>query len=94
MPSIDHKYAMSPETAKAVGGLLNGFGDTNNEVQPTQLANRGQSRGVSGALSTKREARQDQVTTMCCENRACEKARLMQKKGDYTCVHFFVMCAF
>ena len=79
---------MSPETTEAVSGLLNVCGDTN-EVQPTQLANQGQSQGVSGAargapvlhanhrsqegpsaLSTKRQARQDEVTTMCCENRA------------------------
>ena len=46
-----------------------------------------------GALSTKREARQDQVTTMCCENRACKKARLVQKKGGYTCLHF-LLCIF
>jgi len=88
MPSNDHNYVMSPETAETVGGLLNGFGDTN-EVQPTQLANRGQSRGVSGALSTKRQARQDQVTTMCCENRACKKARLMQKNGGLHLRAFF-----
>jgi len=67
--TADHNYVMSPETAEAVGGLLNVYGDTN-EVQPTQLANRGQSQGVSGAASTKREARQDQVTTMCCGNPA------------------------
>ena len=81
MPSNDHNYVMSPETAEAVGGLLNGFGDTN-EVQPTQLANRGQSRGVSG---------QDQVTTMCCENRACKKATLMQKRGT-TLACIFLLC--
>ena len=103
---------MSPETAEAVRGLLNVCGDTN-EVKPTQLANRGQSQGVSGAasaapvlhanhrsqegpsaLSTKRQARQDQVTTMCCENRVCKKARLMQKKGGLNFLAFFVMCAF
>jgi len=99
---------MSPEMAEAVRGLLNVCGDTN-EVQPTQLANRGQSQGVSGAasaapvlhanhrsqegpsaLSTKRQALQDQVTTMCCENRACKKVRLRQQKGDYTCLHFLL----
>ena len=80
---------MSPETAEAVRGLLNVCGDTD-EVQPTQLANRGQSQGVSGAGSTKRLARQNQVTTMCCENPACTKARLMQKKGDCTCLHFLL----
>jgi len=77
MSSNDHNYIMSPETAEAVRGLLNVCGDTN-EVQPTQLANRGQSQEVSGAaswapvlhvnhrsqegssaLSTKRQARQD-----------------------------------
>ena len=44
---------MSPETAEAVRGLLNVCGDTN-EVQPTQLANRGQSQGVSGAARGRR----------------------------------------
>ena len=31
---------------------------------------------------------------MCCENRACKKARHMQKKGDYTCLDFLlcVLC--
>jgi len=110
--TADHDYVMSPETAEAVAGLLNVCGDTN-KVQPTQLANRGQSQGVSGAasgepelhanqrsqegpsvLSTKRQAHQDQVTTMYCENPACTKARQMQKKGDYTCLHFFALCAF
>jgi len=103
---------MSPETAEAVRGQLNVCGDTN-EVQPAQLANRGQSQGVSGAasgapvlhanhrsqegpgaLSTKRQARQDQVTTMCCENRTYKKAILMQKKGVLHLLAFFVMCAF
>ena len=93
MSSNDHNYVMSPETAEAFGGLLNVCGDIN-EVQPTQLAIRRQNQGVSGAASTKREARQDQVTTMCCENSVCQKARLIQKKGDYTRLHFFVMCAF
>jgi len=109
---------MSPETAKAVretaeaiktaeAVLLNVCGDTN-EVQPTQLVNRGESQGVSGAangaselhtnhrsregpsaLSMKRQARQDQVTTMCCENPACKKARLMQKKGVLHLLAFF-----
>jgi len=69
MSSNDHNYVMSPATAEAVGGLLNVCGDTN-EVQPTQLAICGQCQGVSSAASTKKEARQDQVTTMCCENRA------------------------
>ena len=44
MSSNDHNYVMSPETAEAVRGLLNVCGDTN-EVQPTQLANRGQRQG-------------------------------------------------
>jgi len=52
------------------------------------------------ALSTKRQARQDQVTTMCCENPACKKARLMQKKGGlhllaflwYVC--FLISCMY
>jgi len=88
--TADHNYVMSSETAEAVGGLLNVCGNTN-EVQPTQLANRGQRRGFSGALSTKRQACQDQVTTMCCENRACEKARLMQKKRT-TLACIFLIC--
>jgi len=50
MSNKDHNYVMSPETAEAVGGLLNVCGDTN-EVQLTQLANRGQIQGVSGAAS-------------------------------------------
>ena len=50
MSSTDRNYVMSPETAEAVRVLLNVCGDTN-EVQPTQLANRGQSQGVSGAAS-------------------------------------------
>jgi len=83
--TADHNYGMSTETAEAVRGLLNVCGDTN-EVQPTQLANRGQSQGVSVAASTKRQARHDQVTTMCCENRACKKARLIQKKHLLLCV--------
>jgi len=72
--------------------MLNVCGDTN-ELQPTQLAIRGQSQGVPSASSTKREARQDQVTTMCCENRACQKARLYKKRGLHS-LAFFVMCAF
>ena len=50
MSSNDHNYVMSPEMAEAVRSLLNVCRDTN-EVQPTQLANRGQSQGVSGANS-------------------------------------------
>jgi len=88
MSSNDHNYVMSPETAEAVGGLLNVCGDTN-EVQPTQLAIRGQNQGVTGAASTKRQARQDQVTTMRCENRACQKARLIQKKRGLHSLAFF-----
>ena len=45
MSSNDQNYVMSPETAEAVGGLLNVCGDTN-EVQPTQPAIRGQNQGV------------------------------------------------
>jgi len=89
MSSSDHNYVMSPETAEAIGGLLNVCGDTN-EIQPTQLAIRGQKQGFSGAASMKREARQEQVTTMCCENRACQKARLIQKIEDYTRLHFLL----
>ena len=101
---------MSPETAEGVRGLLNVCGDIN-EVQPTQLANRGQSQGVSGdacgapvlhanhrsqegpsALSTKRQARQDQETTMCFEKRACKRARLMQKRGTALACIFCHVC--
>jgi len=39
MSNNDHDYAMSPETAEAINGLLTVCED-NNEVQPTQLANR------------------------------------------------------
>jgi len=91
MSSNDHNYVMSPAAAEAVGGLLKVCGDTN-EVQPTQLAIRGQIQGVSSAASTEREARQDQVTTMCCENRACKKARLMQKKGTTLACIFCYVC--
>ena len=91
--TADHYYVMLPETAEAVGGLLNVCGNTN-EVQLTQLANRGQSQRVSGVLSTKRQARQDQVTTMCCENRACKKSEINAKKEGLHLHAFFVMCAF
>jgi len=106
----DHNYVMLPETAEAVRGLLNVCGDTN-EVQPTQVANRDQGQGVSGAasgapvlhanhrsqegpsaLSTNRQARKDQVTTMCCENRTCKKARLMQKRGTTLACIFCYVC--
>jgi len=30
------------------------------------------------------------ASTMCCENRACKNARLMQKKGDYACLDFLL----
>jgi len=50
MSNNDHNYVMSPEAAEAVRGLLNVCGDTN-EVQQSQLANQGQSQGVSGAAS-------------------------------------------
>ena len=86
MSSNDHNYVMSSATAEAVGGLLV-CGDTN-EVQPTQLAICGQIQGVSGAASTKREALQDQVTTLCYENRACKKAK---KKGT-TLACIFLLC--
>jgi len=89
MSSNDHNYVMSPVTAEAVGGLLNVCGDTT-EVQPTQLAICGHCQGVSSAASTKREARQDQVTTMCCENRTWKKGEIKEKKGDNTCVHFLL----
>ena len=46
------------------------------------------------ALSTKRQARQGQVTNMCCENPGCKKARLIQKRGELHLLAFFVMCAF
>jgi len=91
MSNNDNNYAMSPETAEAVGGLLKVCGDTI-EVQPTQLAVRGQSQGVSGAASRKNEARQDHVTTMCCENRACKKGRLMEKRGLYLRAFFCYVC--
>jgi len=84
MPSNDHNYVMSPETAEAVRGLLNVCGDTD-EVQPTQQANRGQSQGSPVQRAGRRccmriiearkapvlWARQDQVTTTCCGNHTC-----------------------
>jgi len=50
---------------------------------PELHANHRSQEGPS-ALSTKRQARQDQVTTMCCKNPSCKNERLMQKRGDYT----------
>ena len=82
---------MSSETAEAVGGLLNVCGDIN-EVQPTPLAIRRQNQGVSGAASTKREARQEQATTMCCENRTCQKRDLYKKRGLHSLAFFCYVC--
>jgi len=84
MSSNDHNYVMSPETAEAVRSLLNVSGDTNevqptrqaNQSQavsgassgaPVLRANHRSQEGRS-AVSTKRQALQDQVTTMYCEN--------------------------
>ena len=47
------------------------------------------------ALRTKRQACQDEVTSMCCENHTCKKARLMQnKKGGTTLVCIFCYACF
>jgi len=98
---------MSPETAEAVRSLFNICGDTNevqptqqaNRSQgvsgaasgaPVLRANHRSQEGPS-AVSTKRQARQDQVTTMCCENRAWKKARLMQKRGLHL-LAYFLLC--
>jgi len=85
MSSNDHNYVMSPETAEAVRSLLNVCGVTNEAQPTQQAnRSQGASGAASGApvlcashrsqegpsaVSTKRQARQDQVTTMCCANR-------------------------
>ena len=84
MSSNDHNYVMSPETAEAVRSQLNVCGDTNEVQPTQQdNRSQGVSGAASGvpvlhanhrsherpsAVSTKRQVRQDQVTTMCCEN--------------------------
>jgi len=105
MSSNDHNYVMSPETAEAVRSLLNVCGVTNEAQPTQQAnRSQGASGAASGApvlcashrsqegpsaVSTKRQARQDQVTTMCCENRTWKKRETNAKKGGLHLLAFF-----
>jgi len=75
-------------------GLLTVCED-NNAAQPTQLANRvsdADANHRSQEDSMTKQARQDQVTIMCCNKRACKKNENHAKTGGTAIACVFFVC--